>query len=62
MSPKWPDLVLTTDIPNGELDVLVVNGLDVKAYTNNLFSTVPKFEYEGARQRTNCGNRGDNFA
>ena len=32
MPPKRSDLVLPTDIPHGELDVLVFDGLDVKAY------------------------------
>jgi hypothetical protein len=32
MSPERADLVLATDIPHGELDVLVLHGLDVKAY------------------------------
>jgi hypothetical protein len=62
MSPKRPDLVLATDIPDGELDVLVVNSLDVEAYTDSLFSTFPMFEHEGYRQRTDCWNRGNNFA
>lgn len=31
VSPQGTDLVLTTDIPHGELDVLVLNGLDVEA-------------------------------
>ena len=30
MSPEGTDLVLTTDIPDGELDVLVLDGLDVE--------------------------------
>jgi hypothetical protein len=29
--PQRTDLVLTTDIPHGELDVLVLYGLDVEA-------------------------------
>ena len=61
MSPKWPDLVLPTDIPDRELDVLVVNGLDVKAYIESLFSTVPMFGHKWVCQRTDCGNCGDNF-
>jgi len=36
MSPKRSDLVLTTDIPDGELDVLVVDGLDVKTYIDSI--------------------------
>ena len=31
MPPQRTDLVLTTDIPHGELDVLVLNSLDVEA-------------------------------
>jgi hypothetical protein len=31
MSPQRSDLVLTTDIPDGELDVLILNGLNVEA-------------------------------
>ena len=31
VSPQGSDLVLTTDIPHGELDVLVLDGLDVEA-------------------------------
>lgn len=31
MSPKRSDLVLSTDIPHGELNVLVLNSLDVEA-------------------------------
>jgi hypothetical protein len=29
--PQGTDLVLTTDIPHGELDVLILDGLDVEA-------------------------------
>jgi hypothetical protein len=31
MSPQWSDLVLSTDVPNSKLDVLVLNGLDVES-------------------------------
>lgn len=30
MSPEGPDLVLTTDIPHGEGNVVVLDGLDVE--------------------------------
>jgi hypothetical protein len=33
MSPQRTDLVLTTDIPHGELNVLVLDSLDVEAYS-----------------------------
>lgn len=32
MSPERTDLVLTTDVPHGELNVLVLDGLDVEAW------------------------------
>jgi hypothetical protein len=32
MPPERTDLVLTADIPHGELDVLVLYGLDVEAF------------------------------
>ncbi len=31
MFPERPQLVLASNVPHGELDVLVVEGLDVKA-------------------------------
>lgn len=31
MPPQWPDLVLSTDVPDIELYVLVRDGLDVEA-------------------------------
>jgi hypothetical protein len=33
MPPQRTDLVLATDIPHGELDVLVLDGLDVETWT-----------------------------
>ncbi|EEQ37837.1 ADP-ribosylation factor 1 [Clavispora lusitaniae ATCC 42720] len=35
VSPQWSDLVLSTDIPNGEGNVLVLNGLDVETNSRN---------------------------
>lgn len=32
MPPERSDLVLTTDIPHGELNVLVLDGLDVETF------------------------------
>lgn len=32
MSPEGADLVLSTDIPHGELNVGILDGLDVEAY------------------------------
>lgn len=31
VAPKWSDLVLTTNVPHGELNVLVLYGLNVEA-------------------------------
>jgi len=31
MAPQWADLILATDIPHGEADVLVLDGLDVES-------------------------------
>jgi hypothetical protein len=36
VSPQGTDLVLTTDIPHGELNVLVFDGLDVEACTRSV--------------------------
>lgn len=36
MSPQRSDLVLATDIPHGELDVLVLDSLDVEAFTGDV--------------------------
>lgn len=33
MPPEGSDLVLSTDVPHGERDVLVFDSLDVEAYT-----------------------------
>lgn len=36
MPPERADLVLTTDIPNCELNILVLDSLDVEAYLSNI--------------------------
>jgi hypothetical protein len=36
VAPQRTDLVLTTDIPHGELNVLVLDGLDVKSWIGGL--------------------------
>lgn len=35
VSPERSDLVLPTDIPHGELDVLVLDGLDVESFSTH---------------------------
>ena len=31
MSPQWPDLILTSNVPHSEADILVLDGLYVEA-------------------------------
>lgn len=45
VSPERTDLVLTTDVPHGELNVLVLDGLDVETLTNNPMSATASFPY-----------------
>lgn len=42
MSPERTDLVLTTDIPHGKLNVLVLDRLDVETWTDLSASLPPK--------------------
>lgn len=35
MPPKWPYLILPSHVPDIELDVLIVDGLDVEANSRN---------------------------
>lgn len=44
VSPEGTDLVLTTDIPDGELDVLVLDGLDVEANGRDSGDNLAKLE------------------
>ena len=41
MPPEGADLVLTADIPHGELDVLVLDGLDVETWSTPNVSGTP---------------------
>lgn len=41
MPPQRPDLVLSSDIPYGELNVLVLDGLDVESCSKNASVPVP---------------------
>jgi hypothetical protein len=40
MSPQRTNLVLSTDIPHGEGDILVLDGLDVETYVDVLLDSV----------------------
>lgn len=44
VSPEGTDLVLTTDIPDGELNVLVLDGLDVEADGRDSSDNLTKLE------------------
>jgi hypothetical protein len=35
VSPQWSDFVLTSDVPNGKADVLVLDGFDVETNGGN---------------------------
>lgn len=56
--PERSDLVLPTDIPHGELDVLVLDGLDVEAW----HAGVSEFGLSvSPDERTDSGNRRYDF-
>ena len=44
MPPEGPDLVLATDVPHGELDVLVLDRLDVEAFRDASRLALPGIE------------------
>jgi len=44
MSPQWADLVLTADVPHGELNVLVFDSLDVETNCRNGRDNFTKLE------------------
>ena len=54
MPPQRSNLILPTDIPYCELDVLVFDGLDVEACAKE---SIKKVGEKGSR-RTDSGNRG----
>lgn len=64
MSPQRSDLVLSTNIPYGELDVLVLDGLNVES-CRILMDTLGKLPGCKSMERdgyhTDCGNSGDDF-
>lgn len=49
MSPQGTDLVLTTDVPHGELDVAVLNGLDVETLQEKKKKKVSTLYSEASR-------------
>ena len=51
VSPERTDLVLTADIPHGELDVLVLNGLDVESFSGGVSAIREKIEGGGEREK-----------
>ena len=44
MPPEGPDLVLATDVPHGELDVLVLDRLDVEPFMDASRLALPGIE------------------
>ena len=72
MPPQRTDFVLTTDIPHGELNVLVLDSLDVETFrpvssnqtrdpTCGVRCGVPGKPARARRGLTDCGNGGDDF-
>ena len=59
MPPERADLVLTANIPHGELDVLVLNGLNVEPCCQTI-SALLSLRLCGS-QRTDGGDGGDDF-
>jgi len=58
MPPEWANLVLTSDIPHGERNVLVLDSLDVESYNFRLE------RWKGAvlkNELTDGGNGGDDL-
>jgi hypothetical protein len=60
MPPERSDLVLTPDVPYGELNVLVLNGLDVEACSPT-YQQNGVVEIGGSGLRTNGGDRSHDF-
>lgn len=55
MSPEGSDLVLTTDVPDVELNVLVGNALDVKSDSRNgSHVLVAEFEFVENSWKERC--------
>jgi hypothetical protein len=59
MPPQWPDLVLPADIPDGKLNILVFDGLDVEAWKQSSRQHPHRCGSRGGL--TDCWNRGNNF-
>ena len=45
MSPQWPNLVLSSDVPNVELHILVRHSLDVEAHGGDGSDGLIEFEF-----------------
>jgi len=57
MSPKWPDFVLTTDVPNIEFHVFIGHSFDVEAnYKITRVSEIDLDKSKGSRTRWNSGD------
>lgn len=62
MPPQRSDLVLSSDIPHGELNVLVFHGLNVEALSIVTVSQGFSCRRYRAGRTTNCGYGRDDFA
>ena len=63
MPPQGPDFILSSDIPYGELDVFVFNGLNIKSFTHpQLALAAWKMGSSDIGGQTNCGYGSHNFA
>ncbi len=54
VSPQWSDLVLTTDVPHGEVNVLVLHGFDVKSNRWNGGHHLSQLQLVQDRRLTRC--------
>lgn len=60
MPPERADLVLPSDIPNGERDVLIFYGLDIEAFDRTVMSLLERPDI--GHRLTDCGDGSDDFA
>jgi hypothetical protein len=60
VSPQRTDLVLTTNVPHGELNVLIFDGLDVESYfpPNCILRQLPPCDLACARAAHDWDARG----
>ena len=62
MPPERTDLVLSSDVPDGERNVLVLNGLNVETYLANHYSQDTRGGMGSLGLLTNSRDSGNNLA